>query len=54
MIGQFLFMQALGRGDQGRGGVAAYLDAFLAAVQIEQGEDFQLGNQFGGEGHGDS
>ncbi|MNP46558.1 hypothetical protein D3C76_1405650 [compost metagenome] len=54
LIGQPLFMQALRSGDQGRGGVAVYLDAFLAAVVFEQREYFQFSDQIGGKGHGDS
>ena len=44
LIGQPLFMQALRGGYQGRGGVLVNLDAFLAAVVLEQRKYFQFSN----------
>ncbi|MNW06267.1 hypothetical protein D3C71_2026400 [compost metagenome] len=47
-------VQAFGSGDDFcRCGVMD-LDTFLAAIQVEKGKDFQLGNQFGGKRHKDS
>ncbi|MNH31149.1 hypothetical protein D3C79_914850 [compost metagenome] len=54
LIGQPLFMQALRGGHQGGGSVLVNLDAFLAAVVLEQRKYFQFSNQIGGKRHGDS
>ena len=52
LVGELLVVQAAGCGHQGRGSVAVDLDAFPVGIQVEQGEDFQFSDQFGGKDMG--
>ena len=47
LIGQAFFVQPLRCGVEGRGCGVVNLDALLAAVEVEQCEDFQFSDQFG-------